>query len=239
MCDRCGCGEPIDHGPASPTREILVEERLLADNARVAAHNRDHFAAHGLLAVNVMGTPGSGKTALLEATIRATAGRWRMAVVEGDQATARDRDRIAATGAAATQVETGLGCHLEARQVHDALHALRLGDADVLFIENVGNLVCPALFDLGEGLRVVVTSPTEGADKPVKYPPMFRAADVVVLNKIDLLPHLPFDLAEWRNHLAAVNRRAAVLLLSALTGDGMPGWLATLARARGAAEVHP
>jgi hydrogenase nickel incorporation protein HypB len=240
MCDRCGCGEPIAHGPASPTREIAVGERLLAANDRVAAHNRDHFAAHGLLAVNVMGTPGSGKTALLEATIRASAGRWRMAVVEGDQATARDRDRIAATGAAATQVETGLGCHLDARQVHDALHALPPHDVEVLFIENVGNLVCPALFDLGEGLRVVVTSPTEGADKPVKYPPMFRAADVVVLNKIDLLPHLPFDLAEWRGHLAAVNRGAALVLLSALTGDGLPVWLAALERTRAdAAEARP
>lgn len=238
MCDRCGCGEPIEHEPASPTREIAVGERLLADNDRVAAHNRDHFAAHGVLAVNVMGTPGSGKTALLEATIRATTGRWRIAVVEGDQATARDRDRIAASGAAATQIETGLGCHLDARQVHDALHRLPPRDADLVFIENVGNLVCPALFDLGEGLRVVVTSPTEGADKPVKYPTMFRAADVVVLNKVDLLPHLPFDLAEWRDHLAAVNRRAAVLPLSALTGAGMAGWVATLARTRAAAGVH-
>lgn len=237
MCDTCGCGAPHAHEPA--TRAIAVGERLLADNDRAAAHNRAHFAAHGLLAVNVMGTPGAGKTALLEATIRA-AGRWRVTVVEGDQATARDRDRIAAAGAPAVQVETGLGCHLDAHQVHDALHALPAQAADLLFVENVGNLVCPALFDLGEGLRVVVTSPTEGVDKPVKYPPMFRAADVVVLNKVDLLPHLPFDLAEWRAHLAAVNRCATVLLLSALTGAGLPAWLTVLERARaGAVEVHP
>lgn len=240
MCDRCGCGASVAPAPAAATREIAVGERLLADNDHAAAHNRAHFAAHGLLAVNVMGTPGSGKTALLEATVRATAGRWRLAVVEGDQATARDSARIAAAGAPAVQVETGLGCHLDAQQVHAALHALPAHAADLLFIENVGNLVCPALFDLGEALRVVVTSPAEGADKPRKYPPMFRAADVVVLNKVDLLPHLPFDLAEWREHLAAVTRRAEVLLLSALTGDGLPAWLAALERARGGAvEVRP
>jgi hydrogenase nickel incorporation protein HypB len=240
MCDRCGCGEPVAPASAAATREIAVGERLLADNARVAAHNRAHFAAHRLLAVNLMGTPGAGKTALLEATIRAAHGRWRVAVVEGDQATARDSARIIAAGGRAVQVETGLGCHLDAHQVHEALHALRTADADLLFIENVGNLVCPALFDLGERLRVVVTSPAEGADKPRKYPPMFRAADVVVLNKMDLLPHVPFDLAEWREHLAAVTRRAEVLLVSALTGAGLPAWLAALERARGAAaEVHP
>ena len=240
MCDHCGCGEPVAHVHAAGPREIAVGERLLADNDHAAAHNRAHFAARRLLAVNVMGTPGSGKTALLEATIRAAAGRWRVAVVEGDQATARDSARIRAVGAPAVQVETGLGCHLDAHQVHDALHALPAHAADLLFIENVGNLVCPALFDLGEGLRVVVTSPTEGADKPRKYPPMFRAADVVVLNKTDLLPHVPFDLTEWREHLAAVTRRAEVLLLSALTGDGLSAWLAALERARaGAVEAHP
>ena len=242
MCDTCGCDRPPAESARAhaAAREIAVGERLLADNAHAAAHNRAHFAAHRLLAVNVMGTPGSGKTALLEATIRATAGRWRVAVVEGDQATARDSARITAAGAPAVQVETGLGCHLDAHQVHDALHALPASGADVLFIENVGNLVCPALFDLGERLRVVVTSPAEGADKPLKYPPMFRAADVVVLNKIDLLPHLPFDLAEWRGHLAAVNRGAALVLLSALTGDGLPAWLAALERARAdAAEARP
>ena len=140
-----------------------------------------------ILAVNLMGTPGAGKTALLEATIAKWRGSRRIVVIEGDQATDRDSARIRAAGATARQVETGLGCHLDAHQIHDALHHLDLRDGDLLFIENVGNLVCPALFDLGERLRVVVTSPTEGADKPLKYPPMFRAAHLVVLNKCDLI----------------------------------------------------
>jgi hydrogenase nickel incorporation protein HypB len=201
----------------------------------LARHNRAHFHAHRLFAVNLMGAPGAGKTALLEATIRATAGRWRVAAIEGDQATQRDRDRIDATGAAVEQIETGLGCHLDAHQVHHALDRLPLAGVDALFIENVGNLVCPALFDLGEHLRVVVSSPTEGADKPLKYPPMFRAADLVVLNKIDLLPHVPFDLSEWRGYVTAINRRAAVLMTSATAGGGIEDWIAALMRARGAA----
>jgi hydrogenase nickel incorporation protein HypB len=235
MCDTCGCEE---HGsvdthaaiaPAGGARTIAIEERLLSANDAAAAHNRAHFARQGLLAVNLMGTPGAGKTALLEATIRA--GRWRIAVIEGDQATDRDAARIAAAGAPVAQIETGAGCHLDAGQVHRALHGLG-GDADVLFIENVGNLVCPALFDLGEHLRVVVTSPPEGEDKPLKYPPMFRAADVVVLNKVDLLPHLSFDLDAWRAALDAVNPRAAVVCLSARSGAGLSEWIEALAAAR-------
>ena len=256
MCDRCGCELPdprtdsdsrfVPAGvPATSSepragsetatdrhsrgREIQIQQRLLDDNGRLARHNREHFAAHGILAVNLMGAPGAGKTALLEATIRATAGRWRVAAIEGDQATQRDRDRIAAAGAPVEQIETGLGCHLDAHQVHHALDALPLAEVDVLFIENVGNLVCPALFDLGEQLRVVLTSATEGADKPLKYPPMFRAAELVLLNKVDLLPHVPFDLGEWRAHVAAVNPRATVLTISAITGAGIDEWIAALA----------
>jgi hydrogenase nickel incorporation protein HypB len=221
MCDSCGCGEPS-------VRTIHLNQPLLASNAEAARHNRDHFAARRIFAVNFMGTPGAGKTALLEATIR----NWResspVAVIEGDQATERDSARIRAAGATATQVETGLGCHLDAAQIHHALHHLDPSRGSVLFIENVGNLVCPALFDLGEQFRVVVTSPTEGVDKPLKYPPMFRAADVVVLNKCDLLPHVPFQLEEWTEYVFATNPHVKIVKTSALSGDGIGEWLAEL-----------
>jgi hydrogenase nickel incorporation protein HypB len=201
----------------------------VADNDRAAAHNRAHFDAHGVLAVNVMGAPGSGKTELLSATIAAAADRWRIGVIEGDQATRRDAERIAAAGAPVVQVETGLGCHLDARQVHRALDELPLADLDLVFIENVGNLVCPALFDLGVHQCAVVTSPTEGADKPLKYPPMFRAADLVVLNKVDLLPYVPFDPAEWEAFVGRVNPRALTLRTRALAAGGIAEWLIALA----------
>jgi hydrogenase nickel incorporation protein HypB len=231
MCETCGCDDAVHvAGGAEPARVIEVGERLLAANERAAAHNRAHFDAHGVLALNVMGAPGSGKTALLVSSIAAVAGRWRVGVIEGDQATRRDAERIAAAGAPAVQVETGLGCHLDAQQVHRALDQLPLDAVDFVFIENVGNLVCPALFDLGAHLQVVVTSPTEGTDKPLKYPPMFRAADLVVLNKIDLLPHVPFDLGEWSEFVARINPRAARLLTSALAPGGIAEWLAALAR---------
>jgi hydrogenase nickel incorporation protein HypB len=221
MCDTCGCDTPSVH-------RIDLNERLLASNSADAEHNRTHFAQRGIFVVNVMGAPGSGKTALLETTI----GRWRearrIAVIEGDQATDRDSARIRSAGATAYQIETGLGCHLDAAQIHRAFHHLDLARDDVLFIENVGNLVCPALFDLGERLRVLVTSPTEGADKPLKYPPMFRAAQIVVLNKCDLLPHLRFELNEWTECVFAVNPRARILRASATTGEGIDAWLSLL-----------
>ena len=207
---------------------IEVNDRLLGVNTESARHNREHFIARKLLAINLMGTPGAGKTALLEATIRA----WSpsaIAVVEGDQATERDSARIRRAGAAAFQVETGLGCHLDANQVHGALHHLELAAGDLVFIENVGNLVCPALFDLGEQLKVVVTSPAEGVDKPLKYPPMFRAADIVVLNKCDLLPHVPFEIEQWNEFVMAVNPRARILKTSALDGSGLDSWIAEIA----------
>jgi hydrogenase nickel incorporation protein HypB len=175
-----------------------------------------------------MGTPGAGKTTLLEATITSWREPRRILVIEGDQATDRDSERIRAAGAIARQVETGLGCHLDAQQIHDALHHLDREDGELLFIENVGNLVCPALFDLGEALRVVVTSPTEGADKPLKYPPMFRAANIVVLNKCDLLPHVPFKLEEWTEYVGAINPHAQILQTSALTGEGVGKWFGAI-----------
>jgi hydrogenase nickel incorporation protein HypB len=209
-------------------RTIYVNERLLTSNAATAQHNRSHFAAQGIFAINVMGTPGAGKTALIETTISQWRESGQIAVIEGDQATDRDSKRIRAAGAQAYQVETGLGCHLDAAQIHDAAHHLRLTNHHVLFIENVGNLVCPALFDLGEHLRVLVTSPTEGADKPLKYPPMFRAAHAVVLNKCDLLPHVPFNFDEWTGYVLAVNPRAHIIKVAAVTGDGIDEWLSYL-----------
>jgi hydrogenase nickel incorporation protein HypB len=221
MCDTCGCNPPA-------LRKIDVNERLLASNANEAAHNRMHFAQRGILAINLMGTPGAGKTALLEAIIARGSKSRRILVIEGDQATDRDSARIRAAGATACQVETGLGCHLDAHQIHEALHDFHLDEGDLLFIENVGNLVCPALFDLGEQLRIVVTSPTEGADKPLKYPPMFRAADVVVLNKCDLIPHVPFNLDEWSAYVRGINPRAQIFETCALSGAGVGELLAEI-----------
>ncbi|MGO9607258.1 MAG: hydrogenase nickel incorporation protein HypB [Candidatus Binataceae bacterium] len=218
-------------------RTIEVNERLLKSNAAEAEHNRAHLAARRILAINLMGTPGAGKTALLEATIAQWRDFRRILVIEGDQATDRDSARIRAAGAMACQVETGLGCHLDAHQIHDALHNLDLADGDLLFIENVGNLVCPALFDLGEKLRVVVTSPTEGADKPLKYPPMFRAAHVVVLNKCDLLPHVPFNLYEWTEYVGAINPHARIIRTSALSGEGIGEWLAAIDQLRESSDA--
>jgi hydrogenase nickel incorporation protein HypB len=211
MCDTCGCR-------ASAARTIDVNERLLAANAAAAEHNRAHLAERKIFAINLMGTPGAGKTALLEATIAKWRESRRILVIEGDQATDRDSARIR--------------CHLDAHQIHDALHDLQLGDGDILFIENVGNLVCPALFDLGERLRVIVTSPTEGADKPLKYPPMFRAAHVVVLNKCDLIPHVPFNLDEWTEYVRAINPHARIIITSALSGEGLGNWLAEIDQLR-------
>lgn len=225
MCNTCGCDAPS-------VRTIDLNQRLLASNDAEARHNREHFAARKIFAINLMGSPGAGKTALLEATI----GAWRdsrsLAVIEGDQATERDSARIRAVGASAFQVETGLGCHLDAIQIHHALHQMEFAPGGVLFIENVGNLVCPALFDLGEELRVVVTTPTEGVDKPLKYPPIFRAAHLVVLNKSDLIPYVPFKLDEWTEYVLATNPHAQIITVSSLRGDGIDHWLAEIDRRR-------
>lgn len=225
MCNTCGCGFPS-------TRTIDIGERLLSLNAAEASHNRAHLTERNIFAINLMGTPGAGKTALLEATITRWPESSRISVIEGDQATSRDSARIRSAGATAFQVETGLGCHLDAHQIHTALHHLDLCDGDLLFIENVGNLVCPALFDLGERLRVVVTSPPEGTDKPLKYPPMFRAADLIVLNKCDLIPYVPFNLSEWSEYVSAINPRARIVKLSALSGEGLSEFLAEIENVR-------
>ncbi len=213
MCETCGCGGEgvVVQVPADllqrlnssrfqvsldapeQARRLAVEEDLLARNDRQASQVRQHLSGQGVLALNLISSPGSGKTTLLVETIRRLEGKVPVAVIEGDQQTTRDADRIAATGAPAIQINTGKGCHLEAQAIHDALHHMPVPAGGILFIENVGNLVCPALFDLGEAEKVVILSVTEGDDKPAKYPHIFNAAGVMVLNKIDLLPYVDFD----------------------------------------------
>jgi hydrogenase nickel incorporation protein HypB len=225
MCEACGCG---DRGRVS----LEVEERILSTNERRAAHNRAHFARHGVLAVNVMGSPGAGKTAVLEATARELAHR-RVAALAGDLATERDASRLARAGITARAITTGSACHLDADLVHHALHGLALAGLDYLFIENVGNLVCPAVYDLGQRANVVALSVTEGEDKPLKYPVMFHKADLVLVTKIDLLPHLgDVDLDVVRRHLEEVMPRPEAIAFSARTGAGVAEWIAWLERAR-------
>ncbi len=229
MCETCGCGDP-------KRVPVEVQESLLSENDRIAGHNREHFDAHGVLAINLMGSPGSGKTALLEATSRALGGRLRLAAISGDLATDRDAERLEAAGIPARSITTGSACHLDAALVHHALHGFSWGDADLLFIENVGNLVCPAIYDLGQAANVVVLSVTEGEDKPLKYPVMFRKADLVLLSKVDLLPHLPGVRVEAiEDGLARTMPGAALLPVSAVTGEGIDRWLAWLEERRAAA----
>jgi len=268
MCVVCGCGRPdpasaghvavaangdLHYGAGaarvsapgmSQERAIRLEADVLGANDRIAAQNRAHFRSHGIAAYNLVSSPGSGKTTLLCATIerlRRRAPGLPLAVIEGDQQTSRDADRIRATGAPAIQVNTGKGCHLDARMVADAFdrlpihghshspgadhgHAPHDGES-LLLIENVGNLVCPALWDLGERAKVTILSVTEGEDKPLKYPDMFAASHLMVLNKIDLLPYLDFDLAQCIAHARRVNPAIEVLQVSARTGAGLDGWI--------------
>jgi hydrogenase nickel incorporation protein HypB len=225
MCDVCGCGDP-------QVVSVPLHERILSANEHRAEHNREHFREHGVLAINVMGSPGSGKTALLEATAR-RAPALALAALSGDLATEHDAERLGRAGICARAITTGSACHLDAEMVHHALHHLDWEDADCLFIENVGNLVCPAIYDLGQRANVVALSVTEGEDKPLKYPVMFRAADLVVLTKVDLLPHLP-DVSPKRieQALARVMPEPRLLALSARTGEGIEAWLDWLERAR-------
>jgi hydrogenase nickel incorporation protein HypB len=205
-----------------------VLEDILAENDRVAAANRADFAAAGVWSVNVMSSPGAGKTTLLKRTLTALAGDVRIGVLEGDIATSLDADELAGMGAAISLVNTGNGfggeCHLDAVMVRSGLTRLPLADLELLLIENVGNLVCPAEFDVGQNARAMVYALTEGEEKPLKYPVMFRAVDVVVLNKIDLLPHLDVDVDVFLHHLHAVNPRVRVIRTSARTGEGIEEW---------------
>jgi hydrogenase nickel incorporation protein HypB len=220
----------------SQERIVQVERDILAKNNDYAAANRSRLAAAGMFALNLVSSPGSGKTSLLVRMIGDLKDRFPIAVVEGDQQTANDAERIRATGVPAIQVNTGKGCHLDARMVGQALDALPLEAGGLLFIENVGNLVCPAAFDLGEAHKVVVLSVTEGEDKPLKYPDMFAAADLMLINKVDLLPHLDFDLARTIEYARRVNPRIEVLLVSARTGEGLPAFYAWLAKRAEAAR---
>ncbi len=237
MCDTCGCN--VTHGnahllapggkfekTASGRESVSVLRNLLHANDHTAAHNRQHFERHGVLAVNLMSSPGAGKTALLEATIDALGEEYAIAVIEGDLETENDAERIRRHGVQAIQITTGSACHLDAHMVHDALHRLDLASIDIVFIENVGNLVCPASFDLGQRRNVTLLSVPEGDDKPAKYPVMFRAADVVLLSKCDLLPVLDdFRPEHARRHLQALASTAPVFEVSARSGGGMDAWL--------------
>jgi len=253
MCTTCGC-TPTDHhhhdhdhhhghhdhhkghhthhhhhGDGHHDRErrsVSVETAVLEKNDRLAAANREILRSKGVLALNLVSSPGSGKTTLLERTLTDCAGRFRSAVIEGDQQTDNDARRIAATGVPVKQINTGAGCHLDAHMVAHALEGFDLDRLDLLFIENVGNLVCPAAFDLGEDAKVVVLSVTEGEDKPLKYPQMFHNSRLMLLNKIDLLPHLSFDVDRCVEYARRVNPSIEVIRTSALTGEGMEEWYA-------------
>jgi hydrogenase nickel incorporation protein HypB len=253
MCATCGCGD-VDHELA-PQRTaadhvhshdddhrhdhghehdhdrggtIRLERQVLERNDRIAERNRGWFDARGICALNLVSSPGAGKTTLLERSLRDLGSELRLHVIEGDQETSADADRIRAAGGRAVQINTGTGCHLDAAMVARALPELEAPPGSTLFIENVGNLVCPALFDLGERAKVLIASVADGEDKPLKYPHMFRAAAVLVLNKIDLLPHLNFDAERFLSNARQVNPRLRVFRVSAARGDGLPAWYAWL-----------
>lgn len=226
MCDTCGCNVTPGNEHLVGHESVEVLKNLLDANDHQAAHNREHFARHNALAVNLMSSPGAGKTALLEATIDALGDAVRIAVIEGDLETENDAERIRAKGVAAVQISTGSACHLDAHMVHDALHELAIDGVDIIFIENVGNLVCPASFDLGQHRNVTLLSTPEGHDKPAKYPVMFRAADLVLVTKADLLPVLDdFDPAYAESCLRQLASEAPVLEVSARKGTGLDVWL--------------
>jgi hydrogenase nickel incorporation protein HypB len=220
-----GRGPAHAHAPGlSQARMVRIEADILGKNNAYAAANRRWFAAHGILALNLVSSPGSGKTTLLTRTIDELKAELELSVIEGDQQTANDAERIRETGVRALQINTGKGCHLDAHMVGHALDSLKPADGSVLFIENVGNLVCPAAFDLGEAHKVAILSVAEGEDKPIKYPDMFHAADLVLLNKIDLLPYLRFDVDRCIDYARRVNPGIRVLQVSAVSGAGMAGW---------------
>jgi len=221
-----GVGAAHAHAPGlSQTRMVQIEQDILGKNNQHARYNREFLAERGVFAVNLVSSPGSGKTTLLTESIRRLLPATPVTVIEGDQQTANDAERIRATGARALQINTGKGCHLDASMVERALERLQPPDESVLFIENVGNLVCPAAFDLGEAHKVVVLSVTEGEDKPLKYPDMFRAATLMLLNKVDLLPYVDFDVARCIEYARRVNPQIEVMQVSATKGDGMERWI--------------
>jgi hydrogenase nickel incorporation protein HypB len=221
-----------DHDHSTESRKVRIEQDILAKNNTYAAANRAFFNTHGILALNLVSSPGSGKTALLTRTIAALKDEMAVAVIEGDQQTANDAERIRATGAPAIQINTGKGCHLDAHMVGHAIEQLAPGEGSMLFIENVGNLVCPAAFDLGEAYKVVILSVTEGEDKPLKYPDMFAVASLMLINKSDLLPHVDFDVEKTIGYARRINPGIKTLTVSAKTGEGMEAWYSWLKAAR-------
>ena len=216
------------HVQVAITENLIVGEAILAKNDHLAQHNRDWFAQRGITALNLMSSPGSGKTSLLERTIAELGTTRPVCVIEGDQETTFDAERIRRAGARAVQVNTGAGCHLDAPMVQAAVEAIDPEPGSWLFIENVGNLVCPALFDVGEHAKVVIISVTEGQDKPLKYPHMFSVADLVIVNKTDLLPYVDFDLETFRSYTFSINRAAHIMPMSVKSGDGLTDWYAWL-----------
>ncbi len=218
MCGTCGCSNTVEN------RRIRLEHDILANNDAQAQTNRRRLSDQGILALNLLSSPGSGKTSLLCRTLADLKSEFNMSVIEGDQATARDAERIRATGASAVQINTGKACHLDATQIRHALDRLTPPPGSIVFIENVGNLVCPAAFDLGERFKVALLSVTEGEDKPLKYPGLFQAADVLLINKIDLLPYVEFSPARCSDYVRRINSRITVFELSARSGDGMAAW---------------
>jgi hydrogenase nickel incorporation protein HypB len=256
MCATCGCGSEHEHPEGTGhrhshghdvshrhehghehARTLRLERDILEKNAGYARANRAWLQQRRVTAINVLGAPGAGKTTLLEATVKALAGRMAVSVIEGDQETDRDAERIRAAGAAALQLNTGTGCHLDAHHVRHALEELDPPRHSLVIIENVGNLVCPALFDLGERAKVVIMSVTEGEDKPLKYPHMFRASELLLLNKVDLLPHLRFDVDRCLAHARHVHSAQTVLHVSATSGHGIAQFCTWLREMVGAARA--
>ncbi|MFK5984982.1 MAG: hydrogenase nickel incorporation protein HypB [Pseudomonadota bacterium] len=220
-----GKGPAHAHAPGlSQSRMVQIEEDILSKNNQYASANRSYFSEHNILVLNLVSSPGSGKTSLLTRSIDDLKQDLKLSVIEGDQQTSNDADRIRATGVKAIQVNTGKGCHLDGHMIGHALKSLTPEDNSILFIENVGNLVCPAAFDLGEAHKVAILSVTEGEDKPIKYPDMFYAADLMLLNKIDLLPYLQFDVDKCIEYARRVNPNIKIIQVSATSGDGMDEW---------------
>ncbi len=237
MCDVCGCGNHEGENlykvsDDTGKRTVEVKEKLLSRNDAVAESNRRHFDEKGILAINLISSPGSGKTTLLERTVEVLGKEMKIGVLEGDIETERDAERVRAKGAYAVQLTTGGACHLEAPLVHKGFHALEKqmgGEApDILFIENVGNLVCPSSFYLGEHIRVVLISVPEGEDKPAKYPKAFKTSDVFIITKADLLPYFDFDVEKVKEEALSLNPRLKVFVLSAKTGEGLDEWFSFL-----------
>jgi len=252
MCKECGCGlvppskEGVEghhnhhehhhkhnhghphehqHGPTPSKETLQLLEDIMKYNEFQARHNREHFEEYGIYAINLMSAPGSGKTTLLEKTIEALSGRLRIGVIEGDLETERDAERIRKKGVPVYQITTGSACHLDASLVHKAMHKLPMDQVDLLFVENIGNLVCPASYDLGTHLNVTLLSVPEGEDKPEKYPLIFKVSSLVLITKIDLIPYFDFDLEKVKSQIQKINPKTQVIALSAKTGEGFDLWI--------------